>query len=83
MSSTAQRTLSASRSNGNSGVCTPTTTSPSSSYFSAHARTYASVRSQLMQVYVQKSTRTTFPRRTSGVSGSELSQPAAPSNAGR
>src|SRR5919204_3795469 len=32
-----------------------------------------------MHVYVQKSTRTTFPRRPPGVSGSELSQPAAPS----
>src|ERR671932_38012 len=31
-----------------------------------------------MHVYVQKSTRTTFLRRRSGVSGSELSQPAAP-----
>ena len=31
-------------------------------YFAAHARTKASVRSQLMQVYVQKSTRTTLPR---------------------
>src|SRR6476620_1035202 len=36
-----------------------------------------------MQVYVQKSTRTTFPRRPSGVSGSELSQPVAPSKPGR
>src|SRR5207247_6932181 len=42
-----------------------------------------SVRSQLMHVYVQKSTSTTFPRRPSGVSGSELSQPVAPSNPGR
>src|SRR5438874_114638 len=36
-----------------------------------------------MQVYVQKSTRTTFPRRSLGVSGDELSQPVAPSKAGR
>src|SRR5919197_5118429 len=36
-----------------------------------------------MQVYVQKSTRTTLPRRPSAVSGSELSQPVAPSNPGR
>jgi hypothetical protein len=28
-----------------------------------------------MQVYVQKSTRTTFPRRSAVVSGAELSQP--------
>ena len=39
-----------SRSNGNSGVWTPTTTSPCSPYFSDHARTWLSVRSQLMQV---------------------------------
>src|SRR5439155_995808 len=31
-----------------------------------------------MQVYVQKSTRTTFPRRPSLVSGCELSHPVAP-----
>src|SRR4029079_2062640 len=80
--SAAQRTLSTSRSNGNSGVWTPTTTSPSA-YFSDHARQYASVRSQLMHVYVQKSTSTTFPRRASLVSGGELSQPVAPSNPGR
>src|SRR4029453_956471 len=36
-----------------------------------------------MHVYVQKSTSTTFPRRPSGVSGSELSQPVAPSKPGR
>ena len=36
-----------------------------------------------MQVYVQKSTRTTFPRRSSAVSGSELSQPVAPSKPGK
>ena len=33
-----------------------------------------------MQVYVQKSTSTTRPRRSSVVSGSEFSQPVAPSN---
>jgi hypothetical protein len=48
-----------------------------------YARTKASVRSQLMQVYVQKSTRTTFPARPPGVSGDEFSQPVAPSNPGR
>src|SRR5262249_54088918 len=35
-----------------------------------------------MQVYVQKSTRTTFPRNPSAVSGGELSQPVAPSKPG-
>jgi hypothetical protein len=40
------------------------------------------VRSQLMQVYVQKSTSTTFPRRSSAVSGGELSQPVAASKPG-
>src|SRR4029078_8941294 len=38
---------------------------------------------QLMHVYVQKSTSTTCPRRPAAVSGSELSQPVAPSNSGR
>src|SRR3954447_1320156 len=79
----ASRTFSTSRSNGNSGVWTPMTTRPRSRYFSDHARTKASVRSQLMHVYVQKSTRTTFPARPSGVSGEEFSQPVAPSNTGR
>src|SRR5438034_986870 len=36
-----------------------------------------------MQVYVQKSTRVTFPRRSAAVSGDELSQPVAPSKPGR
>src|SRR2546430_4036000 len=36
-----------------------------------------------MQVYVQKSTRTTLPRRPAGVSGGELSHPVAPPNPGR
>src|SRR5262249_9349037 len=35
-----------------------------------------------MQVYVQKSVRTTFPRRSAVVSGGELSQPVAPSKPG-
>ena len=34
---------------GNSGVCTPMTANPCW-YFCAHARTYGSVRNQLMQV---------------------------------
>src|SRR3954464_13751099 len=36
-----------------------------------------------MHVYVQKSMRTTFPRRSSVLSGDELSQPVAPSRPGR
>jgi hypothetical protein len=37
----------------------------------------------LMQVYVQKSTRTTLPRSCAGVRGDEFSQPVAPSKPGR
>jgi hypothetical protein len=36
-----------------------------------------------MQVYVQKSTRTTFPCRSAAASGGELSQPVAPSKLAR
>jgi len=43
---------------------------------------YGSVRSQLMQVSVQKSTRTTCPRSSSAPIASELSQPVAPLNEG-
>jgi hypothetical protein len=39
--------------------------------------------SQLMQVYVQKSTSTTLPLTSSAVSGGELSQPVAPSKPGK
>src|SRR3954465_2405488 len=74
----AQRTLSMSFSNGNSGVCAPITTSPWLRYFSSQARTYGSVRSQFTHVYVQKSTSTTLPLRPAGVSGGELSHSAAP-----
>src|SRR3954462_13881624 len=74
MSVTADRTLSTCFSNSNSGEWTPITTNPCCWYFSAQARTYGSVRRQLMHVYVQKSTRTTFPRRADAVSGDELSQ---------
>jgi len=35
-----------------------------------------------MQVYVQKSTRTTFPRSDSPVNGAEFSQPIAPPRSG-
>ena len=37
---------------------------------------------QLMQVYVQKSMRTTFPRKSAIRSGSELIQPEMPVNSG-
>jgi hypothetical protein len=43
---------------------------------------YGSVRSQLMQVYVQKSTTTTFPRSAAGVRGWEFSHPVAPASEG-
>jgi hypothetical protein len=49
---------------------------------SAHARTYGNVRCQLMQVYVQKSINTTFPRSDSAVSGAELSHAVAPEKEG-
>ena len=78
-----RRTLSTFASNENSGVCTPMTTSPCSLYRSAHARTYGTVRSQLMQVYVQKSTRTTLPCRSAAVSGPELSHAVARPSAAR
>src|SRR5262252_1065031 len=77
MAFASRRTLSMSLSNGNSGECTPITTNPLSLYFSAQARTYGSVRSQLTHVYVQTSTRTIFPRSPAAVSGSELSHPVA------
>src|SRR4051812_40089759 len=64
-------------SNENSGVWTPMTTNPSSRYASDQARTYGSWRSQLMHVHVQKFTRTTWPRSSAAVMGSELSQTAA------
>src|SRR5262245_24429232 len=79
----AGRTLATSCSKGNSGVCTPIRTNPWSSYFSAQARTHGSVRIQLMHVYVPKSARTTLSFRSASVSGSELSQPVAPSKPGR
>src|SRR6267142_2950659 len=78
LSCAAFRTLSMSSSNENSGVCTPMTINPCSLYRAAHARTYGTVRSQLMQVYVQKSTRTSLPCRSAAVRGGELSQAVAP-----
>src|SRR3954451_20540101 len=78
LSCTAFRTLSMSSSNENSGVCTPMTTNTCSLYRAAQARTYGTVRSQLINVYVQKSMRTTLPCSAAAVSGGELSQPVAP-----
>ena len=43
---------------------------------------YGSVRSQLMQVYVPKSTSTTLRRRSCAVSGSELSHAVAAASDG-
>src|SRR3989338_6102298 len=57
---TAVATLLYSFSNSNSGVCTPIITKPLSLYFSYHALRYGVVRWQLIQLYVQKSTRITF-----------------------
>src|ERR671916_1998133 len=82
MSFTACSILAKSFSNSNSGEWTPITTSPWSLYFSDHARTWGSERSQLMQVYVQKSIRTTFPRNPAAVRGGELSHPFAPAREG-
>src|ERR1700728_2867664 len=82
-SCTALRTFDSSFSKGNSGVCTPRITRPLALYFSFHALMYGSVRRQLMQEYVQKSTRTTLPRSEAGVSGGELIQALAPERSGR
>src|ERR1700679_2490132 len=79
---TALRTFDSSFSNGNSGVCTPMITRPYSLYFSFQALMYGSVRRQLIQEYVQKSTRTTFPRRDAGVSAGELIHAVAPERSG-
>src|SRR4051812_17047824 len=78
----ARRTRSTSCSNENSGVCTPSTIKPSSRYAWDQALMYGCVRSQLMHVSVQKSTRTTWPRSPAGSSGSELSQVVAPVSGG-
>src|SRR3954468_6182178 len=80
-STTAWRTLARSCSKPNSGAWTPTTTSPRSAYRSCHALTYGSVRSQLTQEYVQKSTSTGRPCSPAAVSGSVLSQTGARSSA--
>src|SRR5271157_2896624 len=58
-------------SNSNSGVCTPTITRPLSRYASYQALRYGRVRTQFTQLYVQKSTTTTLPRRLSNMRGME------------
>src|SRR5262245_13403470 len=63
--------------NSNSGACTPMTTNPNGAYSRFHVLTYGAVRIQLMQVYSQKSTSTTFPRNPSAVSGGELTHRCA------
>ena len=79
---TAPSTLSATCSKANSGVWTPSTTSPRSRYVRSQAFTCGSVRRQLMHEYVQKSTRTTLPRSCSSVSGSLLIQCESPASSG-
>src|SRR6516162_9065279 len=75
-------TLARSFSKPNSGAWTPITTKPAFLYFAAHAFMYGSSRRLLMHEYVQKLTSTTFPRRALLLSGTELSQPTAPSKPG-
>src|SRR3954464_13795371 len=58
---TAEPTFDASCSNANSGECTPTIVRPFERYSASHRLTYGSVRRQLTQEYVQKSTSTTRP----------------------
>src|SRR5215218_4175029 len=58
------------------------TTNPSFRYACDQARTYGSWRSQLMQVSVQKFTRTTRPRSAAGSSGSDPIHSVAPPSEG-
>ncbi len=77
-------TLSRFRSQKNSGECIPMTTNPLPAYFSCHALTQGSVRSQLIHPYVQNSKSTTLPRSPWSFKGGELSQVvSASSGAGR
>src|SRR5260370_7157510 len=69
---TAARTLSVGFSHANSGVCTPTMVSPALSYLSCHARNCGITFLQLIQPYVQNSTKTTRPRSAWIVSGDLL-----------
>src|SRR5262245_42698834 len=57
-------------------------TRPSSAYFSYQAFRYGMVLIQLMQLYVQKSTRTTLPFRSARVIGSVLINPEILANSG-
>src|SRR3989442_15395676 len=56
----------------NSGSCTPMISNPYLRYRSYHFLFWAKVRMQLMQVYSQKSIRTTLPRRPATVKDGEL-----------
>src|SRR2546421_9604767 len=60
----------------------PTITKPSFAYVRYQLSRYGSVRRQLMQEYVQKSTSTTLPRSSCIVSGGELIQAVSPWRAG-
>ena len=79
---TASLTFPESCSNANSGVWTPTITSPFGWYVAHHAFRCGSVRRQLMQEYVQKSIRTTLPRSAASVWGLELIHCWTPRNSG-
>src|SRR4051812_20179160 len=75
-------TLSIFFSNSNSGVCTPTITSPLSAYFAFQSTRYGSVLIQLMQLYVQKSTSTTLPFKSTSFIGLVFMYPDIPANSG-
>src|ERR1700683_3624175 len=81
-SDTAFFTLAGSFSKPNSGAWTPITTSPASLYFAAQAFMYGNSLRLLMHEYVQKLTRTTFPRSALSFNGGELSQATAPFKSG-
>src|SRR5215469_17850536 len=68
----AAATLEATCSKANSGLCTPMIWKPYLWYVAYHASRCGRVRRQLMHEYVQKSTRTTWPRSPAIESGGEL-----------
>ena len=72
--STAERTLSGTRSNANSGLWTPTIVSPAAAIGGIPRLEVGSVLRQLMHEYVQKSTSTTRPRRAASVRGWPLAR---------
>src|ERR1035441_269578 len=78
----AEATLAGLCSKANSGVLTPTTTSPLLWYVWYHFSTYGMLRMQLIQEYVQKSTSTTLPFRPAMVRGGLLIQLVKPWNSG-